>query len=90
MWTSYLRLQEPFCATPEISHIFPHEWDFPVGGAPNPSSHPKQIEYPDGNKDPRFDSFPGALDSDSFPLNATELACTEKNPACSFHVKFLS
>lgn len=39
--TSYLRLQEPFCVTPEISHIFPHEWDFPVGGTPNPSSHPK-------------------------------------------------
>ncbi len=57
IWTSYLRLQEPFCATPQISHIFPHDWDFPVGGTPNPSSHPKQMENPDGNR-PSFWFFP--------------------------------
>lgn len=43
IWTSYLRLQEPFCATPEISHIFPYEWGFPVGGTPTPSS-PSQTD----------------------------------------------
>lgn len=45
---------------------------------PTPNRWNTQMET-----DPHFDSFPGALDSDSFPLHATELACTEKQLAHS-------
>jgi len=73
-----LRLQEPFCATPEISHIFPYEWDFPVGGTPTHSSPSQTDGIPRWKQTLALIFSLGTLHGDLFPLLATEVACTVK------------